>query len=181
MFGSIGLPHGFCFLWNPALLRLHVVSDSLIALAYFLIPLALVRIVNKRRDIPYNSIFFCFAAFIIACGITHVMEVVTLWHPVYSISGILKAFTAIISLVTFILLLRITPNILAIPSQNELKSAYRQLNSVLESPSVCVIAIDHDWRINYLNGNAKVLLNVDRDDADGRALEDRVQIGRPHP
>jgi signal transduction histidine kinase len=163
MFGSIGLPHGFCFLWNPALLRLHVVSDSLIALAYFLIPLALVRIVNKRRDIPYNSIFFCFAAFIIACGITHGMEVVTLWYPVYWISGMLKAFTAIISLVTFLLLLRITPALLAIPSQEELKSAYRQLNSVLESTSVGVIAIDHDWRINYLNGNAKILLNVDND------------------
>lgn len=163
MFGSIGLPHGFCFLWNPGLLRLHVVSDSLIALAYFLIPLALVRIVNQRRDIPYNSIFFCFAAFIIACGITHVMEIITLWHPVYWISGILKAFTAIISLVTFILLLRITPDILAIPSQEELKSAYRQLNSVLESTSVCVMAIDRDWRINYLNGNAKSLLDVDGD------------------
>src|SRR5260370_23588407 len=127
MFGSIGLPYGFCFLWNPALLRLHVVSDSLIALAYFLIPLALVRIVNKRRDIAYNSIFFCFAAFIVACGITHVMEVITLWHPVYWISGILKALTAVISLITFILLFRITPHILAIPSQEDLKSAHRRL------------------------------------------------------
>ena len=76
MFESVGLPHGFCFLWNPELLWLNVLSDSLIALAYFLIPFALIWIVRKRKDIPFNAIFFCFAAFIIACGITHVMEVV---------------------------------------------------------------------------------------------------------
>ncbi|CAN5421410.1 hypothetical protein BH10ACI4_BH10ACI4_05440 [soil metagenome] len=160
MFGSIGLPHGFCFLWNPALLRIHIISDSLIALAYFLIPLALVRIVNRRRDIPYNSIVFCFGAFIVACGITHVMDVVTLWYPIYWISGTFKAITAVISLITFVLLLKLTPDILAIPSQRELRRANRQLNSVLESTSVCVIALDTDWRINYINRNARALLNV---------------------
>ena len=114
MFSSVGLPHGFCFLWNPGLLWLHVLSDGLIALAYFLIPLALLRIVVRRRDIPFNGAFFCFAAFIIACGATHVMEVVTLWHPVYWISGVLKAVTAVISFATFVVLLRITPDILAL-------------------------------------------------------------------
>jgi hypothetical protein len=78
MFGSVGLPHGFCFLWNPGLLWLHIGSDSLIALAYFLIPVALVRIVRGRKNIPFNGVFFCFAAFIVGCGVTHVMEVVTL-------------------------------------------------------------------------------------------------------
>jgi hypothetical protein len=75
MFESVGLPHGSCFLWNPELLWLHVLSDSLIALAYFLIPIALIRIVGKRNDIPFNTIFFCFAAFLVACGpFAHVRE-----------------------------------------------------------------------------------------------------------
>ena len=59
MFGNAGIPHGFCFLWNPELLWLHVVSNSLIAIAYFLIPLALVRIARRRKDIPFNGVFFC--------------------------------------------------------------------------------------------------------------------------
>jgi C4-dicarboxylate-specific signal transduction histidine kinase len=83
-----------------------------------------------------------------------------LWHPVYWVSGVLKAITALISLTTFILLLKITPAILAIPSQDELKRVNRQLNSVLESTSVSVIALDSDWRIHYINGNAKALLKV---------------------
>src|SRR5580704_10960876 len=165
MFSSVGLPHGFCFLWNPGLLWLHVLSDGLIALAYFLIPLALLRIVVRRRDIPFNGAFFCFAAFIIACGATHVMEVVTLWHPVYWISGVLKAITAVISLASFVVLLRITPEILALPGHRDLEAANRHLNSVLESTSAGVYAVDSDWKITYMNRTAKNLL-----DKKGKAL-----------
>jgi two-component system NtrC family sensor kinase len=160
MFGSVGLPHGFCFLWNPELLWLHVISDSLIALAYFLIPLQLVRIVRGRKDIPFNAIFFCFAAFIVACGLTHVMEVVTLWQPLYWLSGGLKAVTAVVSLATLVVLVRLTPAILAIPGHRQLEAANRQLASVLESTTMCVLAMDRTWTINYMNGKAKALLNV---------------------
>ena len=160
MFGSVGLPHGFCFLWNPQLLWLHVLSDSLIALAYFLIPVALVGIARKRRDIPYNWMFFCFGTFIVACGLTHVMEVVTLWHPIYWISGWMKALTAVASLATFGLLLGLTPAILKIPTRRELEAVNEQLNSVLENTSVGVIAVDRSWKIDYLNSNASEQLKV---------------------
>lgn len=162
MFGSVGLPHGFCFLWNPRLLALHVVSDSLIALAYFLIPVTMIRIVRKRRDIPFNAIFFCFAAFIIACGSSHVIDVVTLWHPVYWISGCLKAITAAISLVTCVLLMRLTPTILAIPHREDMTRANRQLTAVLESTTMCVLAVDHEWKISYVNRNARNVLQGER-------------------
>jgi two-component system NtrC family sensor kinase len=171
MFRSVGLPHGFCFLWNPHLLWLHVVSDSLIALAYFLIPLALIRIVSKRKDIPFNGIFFCFATFIVACGITHLMEVITLWHPIYWISGGLKALTAVVSLATFVLLLKLTPAILAIPHERDLARVNKELNSVLESTTMCVLAMDPEWKITYLNGNARRLLAVDKQ-VSGKVLWD---------
>jgi len=32
------MPHGYCCLWNPGLVWLHVISDALIALPYFTIP-----------------------------------------------------------------------------------------------------------------------------------------------
>jgi hypothetical protein len=40
------MPHGMCFLWQPELIALHVASDSLIALAYYLIPIALIYFVS---------------------------------------------------------------------------------------------------------------------------------------
>jgi hypothetical protein len=58
-------------MWRPGLAWLHVVSDALIALAYFSIPFTLIYFIRKRRDVPFNWIFVCFGMFILACGATH--------------------------------------------------------------------------------------------------------------
>jgi len=94
------IPHGHCYLWKPGLVGLHIASDALIALAYYSIPVMLVYLVYKRRDVPFHWMFLMFGAFIIACGTTHVMEIWTLWHPTYWLSGFIKVITAIISLYT---------------------------------------------------------------------------------
>ena len=88
------MPHGMCYLWKPDLLALHVVSDSLITLAYFSIPFTLLYFVRRRRDLEFNWMFVCFAVFIVACGATHLMEIVTVWRPEYWVSGTIKAITA---------------------------------------------------------------------------------------
>jgi len=54
------MPHGRCYLWDPGLMRLHLISDFLIAAAYFIIPFTLVNFVRKRRDLPFNWMFVCF-------------------------------------------------------------------------------------------------------------------------
>lgn len=54
------IPHGHCYLWKPGLVWLHVVSDSLIALAYYSIPFLLVYFVRKRQDLPFNWILVRF-------------------------------------------------------------------------------------------------------------------------
>ena len=94
------IPHGHCYLWQPDLVWLHVVSDLAIALAYYSIPAMLVYFIRKRPDVPFQGIFILFGLFIISCGTTHVMEVWTLWHPAYWLSGSTKAFTAVVSLFT---------------------------------------------------------------------------------
>jgi two-component sensor histidine kinase len=109
--------------WQPGLIGLHVISDSLIALAYFCIPLALFYFVRKRSDIPFHWMFIAFAAFIFSCGATHVMAIVTLWRPVYRLDGLIKAATAIASLTTAIYLFRLMPSLLQIPSRRELAEA----------------------------------------------------------
>lgn len=136
-FCSIGnfMPHGYCYLWLPKLVALHAVSDSLIGLAYFIIPFTLIYFIRRRRDLPFNWMFVCFGLFIILCGITHMMEVLTLWRPVYWISGMIKAVTAIISLTVAILFIRLIPRALSIPSHKMLNAAnaeIRQLNATLE-------------------------------------------------
>ena len=123
------IPHGHCYLWNPGLLWLHIVSDSLIALAYYSIPITLVYLVHKRWDLPFKGIFLLFGAFIVFCGTTHVVEVWTIWHPTYWLSGFLKAFTALVSVYTAFVLVPIMPKALALASPTQLEAANRQLEA----------------------------------------------------
>jgi hypothetical protein len=91
------LPHAYCYLWTPGLVELHVVSDAMIAISYLTIPVTLVYFIRKRRDIPFSWMFLRFGAFIVACGTTHLMEIWTIWIPIYWLSGAVKAFTACVS------------------------------------------------------------------------------------
>lgn len=136
------MPHGYCYLWNHSLIWTHVVSDSLIALAYLSIPITLVYFIRKRRDMPFNWMFFCFGVFILACGATHVMEVWNLWHADYWLAGAVKVVTAVASVATAILLVPLVPRALALPSPETLRreiverkraqNALDQANSELE-------------------------------------------------
>jgi PAS domain S-box-containing protein len=123
------MPHGHCYLWMPALVWLHVVSDALIALAYYVMPAMLVYFVRKRHDLPFNSMFLMFGAFIIACGTTHLVGVWTLWFPTYWFAGGVKVATAGLSLATACLLLPIVPRTLALPRPAELEAVNRELET----------------------------------------------------
>jgi len=124
VFSSNGfMPHGMCYLWRPDVLTLHVVSDTLITLAYFSIPFTLVYFVRKRKDLEFNWMFVCFAIFIVACGTTHLMEIWTIWEPRYWLSGAIKAITALASVPTAILLARLIPAALRLPSPASLRAA----------------------------------------------------------
>src|SRR5258708_3509392 len=110
------MPHGHCYLWRPGVLWLHIASDALIALSYFSIPFTLLYFVRKRRDLEFHWMFVCFAVFIIACGTTHLMEIWNIWHAQYWLSGGIKALTALASMPTAVLLIRLVPQALAWPS-----------------------------------------------------------------
>lgn len=121
------IPHGNCYLWQPQLLWLHILSDALIALAYYSIPLFLIYFVIKRQNIPFKAIFILFSLFILSCGTIHVMSIWTLWHPDYWLSGLIKAITAILSLCTALAMILVLPQALALRSTRELEAANQAL------------------------------------------------------
>lgn len=120
-------PHGYCLLWDPALVWTHVVSDALIAAAYFSIPLVLWRLLVIRRDVQFGWMVGLFAVFILACGMTHVMGMVTLWVPAYGWEALIKAITAVASVATAALLIPLLPRLVAIPSPAALQAANEAL------------------------------------------------------
>jgi PAS domain S-box-containing protein len=128
VFDPSGLtPHGFCMAWDPPLLWLHVVSNSLTALAYYSIPLALIRLVRARTDLVFPYLFWLFAVFIMACGTTHLLDVVSIWVPIYWASGLVMALTAAVSVLAAVELWPVLPRILALPSAASLRAANQAL------------------------------------------------------
>lgn len=122
------MPHVYC-LRIPSLIWMHAISDGCVALSYVLIPVALIRLIRKRRDLVFHWMFVLFAVFILSCGATHAMGIVTLWKPAYRLDGLIKAITAVTSLPTAFLLWRLVPEMAAIPSP----SRWRQANEELET------------------------------------------------
>ncbi len=121
------IPHGHCYLWKPELVGLHIASDGLIALAYYSIPFTLFYFVQKRRDLPFDWIFLLFGSFIVACGTTHLLEIWTLWHPTYWLSGAVKVGTAAVSLYTAGALVPLVPKALSLPSPAAIEAANQDL------------------------------------------------------
>lgn len=120
-------PHGFCLLWQPELIWLHAGSDAVIALSYFSIPLALGYFVSQRRDIRFGWIVWLFAAFILACGTSHVFGIWNLWRADYGAEGVVKAVTAIVSAITAVVLWPLVTHALAFPTPSQFRDVSDRL------------------------------------------------------
>ncbi|MGH9713445.1 MAG: PAS domain S-box protein [Candidatus Acidiferrales bacterium] len=199
------MPHGYCYLWNPGLVWLHVVSDSLIALAYFSIPVTLAWFVRKRRDLPFSGIFIMFGVFIVACGTTHVMEIWNLWHASYWLAGAVKAVTAVASVGTAILLIPLVPKALTLPSPSQWihanarlkqelhdrrdlelelrvsESNYREQAVLLDLTYDAIFVRGMDKKILYWNRAAERLYGWQKEETRGTTTQELLQTEFPQP
>jgi PAS domain S-box-containing protein len=161
------MPHGMCYQWQPGVLLLHVISDGFISLAYFSISCTLLYFVYRRIDLRHKWIFLCFATFIIACGITHAMEMWTIWHPAYWISGGIKLVTALAAVSTAILLIAYFPNALRFPSPSTIQAARLDIErEVIER----VRAEEDRRRLDGMLENSVVADRIDQLEALNRTL-----------
>jgi PAS domain S-box-containing protein len=199
------MPHGYCYLWNTRLVWLHVVSGGLIALAYFAIPVVLLRFVRKRRDLPFRWMFILFGVFIVACGFTHMMEIWNLWHADYWLAGAVKVITAGASVATAILLARLMPRIIRLPNLKQWISAnadlekevherrkieldlrvseanYRELAELLELTHDAIFVRGFNGRILYWNREAERLYGWPKDEARAKIAHELLQTKFPKP
>lgn len=178
------MPHGYCYQWDARLIFLHVTSDSIIFLSYLSIPFTLVYITRRRKDVPFNWMVLCFGTFIVACGFTHLMEVWTLWHPSYWLSGVIKAVTATASLATAVLLVRLVPQALALPSPDALQAevvrrehAETRFRSLLEAAPDAIVVADHRGRIILVNARMKEIFGYERSELMGQQIDLLVREG----
>lgn len=127
VFNGNFMPHGYCLQWQDDILYMMLIGDGLTTISYALIPIALIYLVKKRDDLSFNYIFVLFAAFIAFCGITHAINILNLWHGYYFISGLAKVATGLVSILTTIMLWRLMPQFLAVPSNQALIKQHEAL------------------------------------------------------
>ncbi len=163
LFDSDFMSHGHCYFWRPEIVWLHAVSDGTIALSYYFIPVMLVYLVRKRRDLPFHWMFFMFGIFILGCGTAHVMELWTLWHGTYRLAGVIKAITAAASLVTAIALVPLVPRAMQLPSPEQLRLTNLELEKEIAARRQAEkeLELERNFVAAVLNTAAPMILVID--------------------
>ncbi|HEY9840752.1 MAG TPA: histidine kinase dimerization/phospho-acceptor domain-containing protein, partial [Candidatus Obscuribacterales bacterium] len=129
---NLFMPHGHCYLWDPALLWTQVGANLLIGLAYFSIPVALWVFVSRRKDLKdmqVKGLFIMFSLFILFCGTTHFLDILVTWKPYYWIDALIRVITAVLSVLTALVLWPLIPRLLALPSPSQLRMVNQELQA----------------------------------------------------
>lgn len=125
-------PHGICLLWRPDLIWTHATADVLIGVASFSIPATLGVFLYHRRDVRFGWAIWMFVLFILLCGVTHFISVLTLWQPYYGLEAAVKVATALASLVTAAALWPLLPKVIGLPSPNSLQARIVERDTALD-------------------------------------------------
>jgi signal transduction histidine kinase len=94
------MPHAVCWTQDQNLIWTMVISNGITFLSYFTLCVTLFYLAKKTRGaVARDWAFFLigFGIFIVACGGTHLMEVITTWIPVFWVDAWVNIITAVFS------------------------------------------------------------------------------------
>jgi PAS domain S-box-containing protein len=172
------LPHAYCFLWDRDLIGLHVISDAIVALSYYSIPVVLLVFYAQRVREGMSWILVLFAAFILACGTTHLMSIYTLWVPAYWLDGAVKAATALLSVSTAIIMWPMLPRFLAIPEPGRLareiaerSAAEQRYRQFVELNPHATVVVDREGTVQLVNTQTLAWFGYERGELVGKPVD----------
>lgn len=143
-----------CGQWTEFHGWLYIFSDVMTWLAYFIIPVILVWFIRRQPNLPFLPLFWLFSAFILLCGVTHLMDAIIFWWPAYRISALLKCMTALVSVATVFGLIRDLPSLLETTTSTDEKLEFVQSGAIDKWRAM----VDQkDQRIRELNATIEEL------------------------
>lgn len=123
-----------CGDWAPWLGYLHIASDIVIFVAYALISAALYVLVRRLPPNTYDKARLAIiagVAFVATCGVSHLLDAVTFYVPLYRVSGPWKALTATISACAAVTFGRLLPDAAALRSETQFQDELAELTGAL--------------------------------------------------
>jgi hypothetical protein len=120
-----------CGNWSDFHGWLYILSDLAIWMAYFAIPVILIYCVKKKGDVPFTGVFRLFGIFILLCGITHLVDAITFYYPLYRFNALLLFTTAVVSWMTVITLIKLMPQALALTTPAQLEEVVEKRTAEL--------------------------------------------------
>jgi Cu+-exporting ATPase len=112
---------------TPNLMMVMAIANGLIVVSYLSIPVFLLVVIRRRKDIPFSWILLLFGAFILACSVTHFVHILGLWWPTDWWQAAFDSICALISLATALMVWPMLPKITAIPSPEQLRNVNQEL------------------------------------------------------
>jgi len=159
LFDTSGFPPRWtCGNWTESHGWLHIISDVAVFGAYAAIPISIASyIITKKQEVAFQKLYWLFAAFILSCGFTHLVDATLFWQPWYRFSGVMKATTAVVSWATVIVLIRTLPVAMKLPGTarladrltEEVEERKRSEAALRETTERLTLAMEHsdlgDW------------------------------------
>ncbi len=176
-------PRWHCGQWSSFHGWLYIVSDLLIWAAYFTIPIVILRYISKKQGIKFLRLYFLFAAFILACGATHLLDAIAFWIPLYRLNALVLFITGVISWVTVFYLIKNLPLLFSMQSQKALESeielrkrSEEKFKGLLEAAPDAIVIVNEKGEIVLINRQTEILFGYTKEELTGRQVEILVPV-----
>ncbi len=176
-------PRWHCGQWSSFHGWFYIVSDLLIWSAYFAIPIVILRFISKKQGIRFLRLYFLFAAFILACGATHLLDAIAFWIPLYRLNALVLFITGVISWVTVFYLIKNLPLLFSMRSQKALeaeielrKRSEEKFKGLLEAAPDAMVIANEKGEIVLINRQTEKLFGYSKEELSGRSVEILVPV-----
>lgn len=171
-------PRWYCGEWTDFHGWLYLLSDLAIWAAYFAIPILLVVFLYKKKRVPFLSILWLFVAFILLCGLTHLIDAVIFWFPAYRLSALIRFVTAIVSWATVISLVKVVPEALNLKTSKEFeaelekrKASEERFKNLLENAPDALVITNTRGEIVLVNKQCQNVFGYEKEELMGKKIE----------
>ena len=167
-----------CGTWSEFHGWLYICSDLAIWAAYFVIPFFIIKFIKAKPNIPLPKVFWLFGAFILFCGLTHLIDAIIFWWPGYRLSALLRFITAIVSWLTIVAIYKYIPTALRLRTTKDFEAELRERKKseskfmgLLESAPDAMVITNSEGKILMVNAQTERIFGFMRDEIMGKEVE----------